>query len=154
MKKAWKIIGIVCAAIVLVVAALLYWSTWEGSTKDIEAVANQLKVQNGWIQVTNQVTPPRNLCLGDTQCPSLHRSWKTKANLTKDDFHSILTDSNWTFNVEGDCEPSQNITSSGGQTLCSAEGVKEGYSIKIVVSGDYGNNTNGHLSLFIEKNNE
>ena len=150
MKKVWKIVGAVAAVIVVLCGGFLYWTTWSGSTKEIESVAGQFKPDSSWEQIDNQVIPPMTVCL-DSECPSVHRSWKTGENLTKEDFQRVLENSNWKFSIEGDCKPRSNITSSGGHTLCSAIGMQDDYSINLVVMGDYENTLNGHIVLFVNK---
>lgn len=150
MKRVWKVIGIIAIIVAVLLAAFLYWTTWTGSSKEIETVANQFKPDPSWQQVTNQVIPPKTTCL-DEECPSVHRRWKTNANLTKEEFRRVLEDSGWNFNIEDDCQPSSNVSSSGGQSLCSVSGMKNGYSVRVVVEGDYENIANGHIVLFVNK---
>ena len=150
MKRVWKIIGVAAAIIFVLCAAFLYWTTWSGSTKEIESVAGQFKPDSQWKQTGNQVVPPRTVCL-DQKCPSVHRTWETGANLTKEDLQRVLANSNWKFDIKDDCRPSPNVISSGGQTLCSASGADGDYSIDVVVMGDYENELKGRIALFVDK---
>jgi hypothetical protein len=96
MSKAWKITGSVVAIVVLLLAGFFYWAMWEGSPKEIIAVADKFQPEPDWKQVTNQVIPPMNTCI-EANCPSVHRVWTTGKLLTKPEFETLLIRAGWNF---------------------------------------------------------
>ena len=137
MKK-W--IKLTLAVVLLLAAAFFFLFMYEGSSKPIEAVADQLKPNSNWQLVDNKIVAPTFTCL-EANCPSVHRSWKTGKVLAKDEFQRILDNSGWNFDIADDCQASQN--SGGINPLCSAEGEVKTYKISLAVwgSSDEGSGT-------------
>ena len=150
MKKAWKIASVVVVVLVASLAGFFYWATWEGSTKEIVAVADKFQPESSWRQVTNQVVPPRTTCL-EANCPSVHRVWEMKEIPTKQELEKLLINAGWEFEIEGDCIPSPYVSGSGGSTRCHARGVDEGYEINMYMSASYNGSTVPKVALSIDK---
>ena len=121
---------ILSAAIILLTLAgvLVYVLSWQGDTKDIEAVADSFKPLDGWQQNDSRIVPPRFLCFSGA-CPEVSKSWTV--NNTS---HSQCVD-------YGD-----------GRLLDSCEYVGErgGYQFDVMV--DYKKSTNNtEIYLFIRR---
>lgn len=150
MSKVWKTISVLAITVIVLFGGFLYWTTWSWGAKEIEAVADQFKPDAGWEQITNQVIPSRTICL-DEKCPSVHRSWKTGKIITQDRLKTLLADSGWNFEIQGDCLPSPNISGSG-ESVCRAEGSSNEYRVSVTVVGDYNDSSPARVVLFIDKN--
>ena len=145
--KRWQIV--VVAVVLILGTAFFFLFMYQGSSKPIEAVADQFKPAKNWQLVDDQVVPPTFMCF-EANCPSVHRSWRTGGNLTKQEFQVILDASNWRFNIQGDCLPHANISGSG-ETLCDAQGHVNGYDIDVTAIGSFGDSTNGRVTLSVNK---
>ncbi len=117
-SKRWLLIS--GSAILLALAAFLLPFVYTGDTKPIRQVADQLKAPSNWTLQTEQIEPPRLVCLGDNPCPSLQRTWKIGNEISKLEFKTILENSDLHFPVEGSCQ--KDIGDSGTFPVCTAEG--------------------------------
>lgn len=146
-RKVWSSILIV---IVILVGGFIYWFTWTGSTKDIEAVANQFKPDSSWKLVRDMVEPPATTCI-DVTCPSLARTWETGGLLTNEEFQAALDRSGWDFKIDGKCDELPVNDSSRYIGTCSAEGVYGKYIISIGVGIDSSEHA-GIINIWLELN--
>lgn len=122
------------ASIAVAVALLLggFIFTYQGSPKEIVAVADQFQPPTNWELTDERIVPPAFMCL-EANCPSVHRSWKTDGILTKEQFHAVLNNSGWDFTIVGECTLNPNV--SGSIPLCSAEGVDGQYRVSTTAWG-------------------
>lgn len=128
------------------VFALLY----TGDKKPIESVADQLNSGPDWRLATSSTVPPRIVCLGDNPCPSVHRAWTTGDIVTRTEFEQLLSVSGWNdFAIEGDCVPQRNVLDQ--MTVCRATGVRNGFDIEVVIGGNYYDQRDNKVSLFIRR---
>lgn len=152
MKKGWRIFTIVAGIVVLMAASFLYWSTWEGSTEEIESVANEFKPNSDWEQVSSRVNSPQNICF-DVRCPSVHKSWKTPQIISKNVLRETLTKSGWNFEIQGDCQADPRFGGSG-VSVCAAQGEVGVYRVKVDVVGNYNDSSVSRVVLYIEESNK
>ena len=133
-KRRWKIASAIIIFSLSIVIGLLLWLSYTGSSKEIEAVANQFKPDASWELISERITPPMTFCLDSVECPSIARRWKTETLLTRSEFVETLHRAGWNFEVEGSCvldNPNRYGDSIG---VCSASGVIESYEISVEVS--------------------
>jgi hypothetical protein len=143
-----RILLIASGILVAGIAFLVFLFLYTGSVKPIESIADQLQPGNDWQVISTQTEPPRIICLGDNPCPSVHRTWKTSAILSRPEFEQLLTASGWQdFAIEGDCAPKTNSFSAA--TVCSASGTRDQFNVEIHVIGSNNDTDDGKISLFI-----
>lgn len=144
--KYWIKLSIIIGLPLLVVGFIFIY---QGSPKEIVAVADQFQPDESWQLTTERIVPPAFTCL-EANCPSVHRTWETGDNITKQEFQKVLNDSGWNFVIEDDCLPRANITGSG-QTLCGAKGHIGDYQINVNAVGGNDSQSDGRIILSIEK---
>ena len=139
---------------ILLVGSIIFVSVYEGSTKEITAVADQLKPDADWGQAKSSVNPPRLLCLGDVTCPYLSRSWTIQKPLSGADFISQVKQSGWTFKTEYDCGADNILNSGSPGTICEARGTKDGYDFIVSLSGTSDKPQERNITLSLEPKEE
>jgi hypothetical protein len=135
MKTFKKVVVILGGLIVLLIASLIFIFNWEGSSKDIVSVADQLKVPSSWKLESEMIRPPRMVCLDGGACPEVARTWTVDGQLSTKDLDKILKDSNFSFPIKGDCVLPANV-SSNAVHLCDASGTIRDFGINIWLSED------------------
>lgn len=146
----WRIVALVAGGVILLPVLFVVIGFWPGSTKDIEAIANEFQPGDSWQLESERITPPRLICL-QADCGEVSKSWELEENITTEDFVSILERSGWGDMIPDGikCDTKSNVTSSGGQTMCEASGLRGGYNVEVRATGNYGNNLNASVSIWI-----
>lgn len=139
--KIWKVLLLSGGILILLFFLISLVVGYSGSTEPIKRVADQLKVDENWRIDTDIVRPPRLICIDDSACPSVHRSWGTETPLTKSEFQTLIQRSGWDLVLEDDCRSFPSDVSS-----CWANGVIDDFRVVLVTSID----NSGELSLFIK----
>jgi hypothetical protein len=124
MNKRWKKI-LLFVGLPIVVGGLIYWFAWAGTTKPIEAVADQFKVPSSWKLTQSEAKAP-GLCLAET-CPRLQRVWTVSEFVSKDSLTKVLSDSGWRGTSDVDC----------GQESCTIRVSAGSYEAVIRSLSDY-----------------
>ena len=90
VPKAIRIIQIIMVLTALAIPiAIVAWLMWHGSPKEILAVADKFKPQEGWVLVHEEVRPPANFC-GDQACPEVVREWKVPKFYEEEELTAII----------------------------------------------------------------
>jgi hypothetical protein len=118
---------------VLVLTVALVVGFWPRDAHELTSVADQLTVPSTWSVVADRAEPRRLICLGDSPCPSLNRTWAVGTNLTGAQFAALVRGTGWNLSVDPDCALRPNTY--GRQKACSATGVADGYSAEITLFG-------------------
>lgn len=133
MKKKYKL-ALLIGTPIAIIAGLVYWLSWSGSTDHIESVANQFKADSSWKLVDKTSRPPQTLCIGMT-CPYYQKVWTTGKPVTQDELLQILRRSGWNnIQIDDYCLTLKAETSQA--YLCSAYGYVDKYSVRVSVDGD------------------
>lgn len=132
MTKAKKIFISVAVVTAVFGAAAGYWATWTGSSKEIEAVANQFKAESSWELKTNSVTPPSNLCL-EGRCPEVIKKWVMNKTLTEDEFLRIIDESDWNEVKLENPDCFNNFENTEDNLSCYASGNVKNYLVQIYI---------------------
>ena len=98
-----KIILSLIVIIAILSAVSVFVFTWEGSTDDIRAAANRINPPKNWSLVSEQVEPPRVVCLGAMSCPSISKTWMTKDTPPSDSLRTLLKDAQLYSDQNNDC---------------------------------------------------
>lgn len=103
-------------------------------TAPMVAVADRLRPALGWREEAHNVSGGL-FCLGlGVPCDSMWREYRTEQPVTVADVHRISDEAGLGARVEGDCETSPlRAGRTGMYTACSAEGVVDGYDVRIRV---------------------
>ncbi|HET8884133.1 MAG TPA: hypothetical protein VFM68_01540 [Candidatus Saccharimonadales bacterium] len=141
----WVKLGIVIGAPVIIVAFIFLY---QGSPKEIVAVADQFQSDNSWQLTDERVVSPAIICF-EANCPSVHRNWQTDGMLTKEELQTVLNNSGWNFEVEGDCVPEERI--SGGEGVCGASGTIQQYTVDMHVISYYEDRSRSSVVLLVDK---
>ena len=97
------------------------------------AIADKFKPGQSWQLVSENIMGPRLLCVGDVECPSLSRNWKTGV-ITGDEFRALLAQTGWEYAFEGDCDELPRASGSLG-TICMGKTVVDGFNIRVYMNG-------------------
>ena len=118
---------ILSAAIILLTLAgvLVYVLSWQGDTKDIEAVADSFKPLDGWQEAEREVVTPKIICLMGN-CPEVYRSWKYKKSVDYDDIKKFAGYDEL-LDVDDRCK-------NNNLNVCEFSGKRNGYQYRIHVS--------------------
>lgn len=145
-----RIVAMVIGSIILLPIAFVVIGFWPGSTKDIEAVANQFQPGDGWQLESEVIRPPRLICL-QADCGEMTRTWKLEKNITTEEFMAVLKKSGWDDMASNDttCRTRSNVTSSTGQTMCDASGSRDDYRIKIAARGNHADDINARVDIWV-----
>lgn len=147
----WRIAAMVIGGIVLLVVAFAVIGFWPGSTKDIEAVANKFQPGDGWKLESEQIEPPRFICL-QADCNTMSRRWALEKNITTEEFRDAVKNSPgfaelWRNDIE--CLANPRVT--GGSTMCEVKGVIDGIPVTLFALGDTGNTYDPKVVLRIDR---
>ena len=144
MSRIWKVLtGAVVVAVVLV-AAIALWS--QNGERRIVAAADQLRIPQDWVVLSQQVQGPEPVCIGDVACPSLKREWRAPNDLATPDFSKVIASSSWNLNLKNDCEARSGVLF--GRS-CSAIGRIDGYSALLFYDVSGGDPPFGTVTLFL-----
>lgn len=90
VSKPIRIIQILMVLTALAIPiTIVAWMMWHGSPKEILAVADKFKPQEGWVLIHEEVRPPANACI-DLECPQVVREWKLPRGYTSEEIISML----------------------------------------------------------------
>lgn len=147
-----RIVAVVIAVIVLVPVLFVVIGFWPGSTKDIEAVANKFQPGDGWRLESEQIEPPRLICL-QADCNTMTRAWTLEKNITTEEFRDRIKSSPefetlWRDTIE--CRLNKVITS-GWQTICEVRGVINGMSVDLYAQADQSEDLEPRVVIRVEK---
>lgn len=95
-KRAKVIICTIGGALLITVIGFTYALLWTGSTKEIVGVADSFHIPADWKKVSEQVEPPRLVCIGDLVCPSLIRKYQAYATISSKELISKILPTNVT----------------------------------------------------------
>lgn len=139
---------ILSAAIILLTLAgvLVYVLSWQGDTKDIEAVADSFKPLDGWQQTDSRVVPPRFLCFSGA-CPEASKSWTIKDKITQNSVKRFIGNSSDINRNHSRC-----VDYDDSKVLDSCEYVGERGDYQFSIMIDYNNSINStEVYLFIRR---
>lgn len=133
-------------ALVFVLGVVFVFS-YQGSTKDIEAVADGFVVPNGWSKTQDRIVPPKIICL-EGSCPQMQRSWWV-GKIEQPQFDQFLKSNQ---NITMSASRCLDDNGSTGQiTKCSSTANTEKYHIRAVVATDTSIQNGDSISISIEK---
>lgn len=93
VSKPIRIIQILMVLTALAIPiTIVAWMMWHGSPKEILAVADKFKPQEGWQLKHETAYPPANFCIGQ-RCPSVWRQWKTSEYYSSAQMKNLLEQS-------------------------------------------------------------
>lgn len=152
MNKTVRITLITIGSLIVAVSLFFVIGFWPGSTKDVEAVANQFQPGDGWKLVDEQVRPPMVICL-QADCNEVDKRWKLEKNITTEEFIAVVKNSGWGDMLKPDveCATIAGSTGSFGQTMCEANGYRDGFSVYVGARGNHEDNSAADIVLRIEK---
>lgn len=148
-KSPLKFWGVVAGLPLLFVLVAAFMIIYQGSTRDIVAVADKFQPGPGWVMESEQIEPPRIICLGDVACPSVTRTWRLDEKLDEENFASLMK----IYGSQGsprlvDCSFRQ----INDGRICSVDTSVEGYIVQVYVKNVQDNASGqGHLIVFINK---
>jgi len=144
-KKLFIILAI-CTFVIALVGVLL--NNVSGSTKPIRAVADQFHAPASWKLTQDDVEPPRFICLNDTACPRVSRSWEVDT-LSSQELVSLLTKTEWNYEVEGDCKNFKVFDDENLQNdICFVYATYHAHEIQLVIDRNAENKAS--VSLFVQ----
>lgn len=136
MKKLTKAFALVIVVVLTAAVGLHIWS--KNGQEKITQTADQFKVPEGWVLVSQDMEPPRVLCLGGNGCPSLRRRWNVPGKMSTIELMALIDSSGWRLTLEHECEPQPNQAIIGNGNFerisCTANGHVNGYSTRISYS--------------------
>lgn len=105
-KKKWIIISTIT---LISLAAIFYYLfiSVSGSSKPIEAVANEFEPGSQWTLIENEIIPPKFFCMdtyNGNSCPQVSRRWQIDSQISPSDFKSILQNTTWEYSFPPECE--------------------------------------------------
>jgi hypothetical protein len=147
MMMRWLLIG--GSAILLLLAAIVFVLGYTGSAKPIKDVASQLQIPSNWHLRSEQVEPPRLLCLGDTSCPELNRSWL--ANSTSlSEIETIFKNTGWSYELDDSCKSMEkNLDNPSVDFICNVDARTDHYRMSFYIE-HYDRTHQLLISLFIK----
>jgi hypothetical protein len=120
----WSIVlGIPFAFIAVVIFMFLY----QGSSKEIVAVADKFDPGEGWVLESESVTPPQIICYGGT-CPEVVRKWKLKGSVDSTNLKAIM---NSLKNFQSSSTENCALEEIKSENLCNIQLYQNGYSIQV-----------------------
>ena len=142
-------LGISIGIFFIVIIGIAIWSTWSGNSREIESVANQFKPDSSWRLVSSRTEPPRNMCLGDTACPSIWRLWALQSPIENvDQFQKIATIDGNKMKILDECFYVATPEGKQPSSSCDASIIVHGYQIRLSL---YGSEQPGEIGLTVEK---
>ena len=138
-----KILIGLAATLVVLISLSLFAVLWQGSTKDIEAVANSFTPPDEWTQTHYEVVPPKFICLTG-KCPSVIRAWKSGDDMTYETIEKFTTQNLEELVTDEKCRGDRGIVAD----YCDFSGKKGGFEFRVVFENK-GNQSN--VTLFMQK---
>lgn len=148
-RTPWRDYLISAGIFTCVLIGFFVWASYKGDDRPIRETAAQLKIDPSWKLIREKVTPPGNMCF--KACPSLLRTWDADKQITLSEFESLIQQSSWDIPITKKCDPSWN-PDDGGVPDCHAEGVDEGYYIRIYTSKSSSDSSKSSLTLSLNPN--
>ena len=150
MRLLWKILSGAVAVVVVLVVGIALWS--QDGARHISAAADQFRVPEGWVVLSERVEAPDLVCFGGNPCPSLRRQWRAPTDMTASEISKLIASSGWNLKLETSCEPRSRPHSSGlGPVVleqsCSADGQVDGYAARLYYDSSSANPAMGTLTL-------
>jgi hypothetical protein len=132
-KLGWKIGGTIIGVCFVLIIIFLVWFFNAGSSKEIVAVADELKPGSDWQLTSEQIKPPERMCI-DVACPSVQRKWTLPAKLTKDQVLGYVKQTSWTITNDKECF--YNIYTNEPWRTCIIHAGSKGYKIDINIDNE------------------
>lgn len=126
------VILLISLGIILALGGLFYYvfiRNIAGSTQPILGVANRVKVPEDWKLESEQIEPPRFICLGDVKCPSLQRTWRTPQEVSLTELQALSSSANLSLSPENSCDYRASV--SGGGPICILSGSEDELEVSI-----------------------
>lgn len=132
--------------IISLFTALAFMLLWQGSTKDIESVANSFQAPNDWRDDGGRVEPPRIFCLSG-RCPELTRHFVTSGYVTRQELDGFIQEATVIDHENSSC-----LRYGPDSVLedCEYRGVKRGYGFDVYVETSASHNET-KISLFLSE---
>lgn len=125
-----KILIGLAMTILLLFSLALFAVLWQGSTKDIESVANSFTPPDGWVQTDYKVVPPKFICLMGN-CPEVVKSWESREFVTYQEVKKFLGDAANGVLTEERCKTTEPI-----KQYCEYSGKKGDYQYRLAFRND------------------
>lgn len=109
----------------VLVASIVFWM--QNGERRIVAAADQFRIPQDWVVLSQQVQGPDLVCLGGVACPSLARRWRAPNDMTTPDISKVIASSGWNLNLEHDCGARPGVSF----RLCKAVAQVDGYSARL-----------------------
>lgn len=114
-------------------------------TAQMVAIADQLAADPAWTLTDERIADREVFRCGDRNgCSEVHRVWSTRDNLTPEDLHELVEESEWRLEVTAD-DPLHRPQPSTHR----AEGVLNGYEVTLSIRTDI--NRPDEIDLFISR---
>ena len=146
MTLVWKFLAGAVAVGVVLVAGIALWS--QNGERRIVAAADQFRVPQDWVVLSQRVQGPRPVGIGDVACPSLTRRWRAPTDMTSSDLSKLITSSGWNLNLENECQPRPGAAFLGRS--CSAVGQVDGYRAQLYYKSPSTDSATPTLTLFLQ----
>ena len=124
---------------------IVAWMMWHGSPKEILAVADKFKPQEGWQLKHETIYPPANFCIGQ-RCPSVWRFWETSEyydNTKVEEFLKQAYGSNVAIEFEHDCELGEVVSDKTPSKYCEANTIVDQYIVSVRQESKYNESSKG-----------
>lgn len=147
LSRGKKILSMVGSVALVAILAIVFTFSYQGSTKDIEKVADSFRPGASWRQMQRQVEPYRFACLSGT-CPYVHISWHAMESISEENYNDYLK-SSIVKNMQIDSCQRHEIQGST-KLSCEAHGEYDGYVIRSFL--DYSSREGATVSVSIKEN--
>ena len=144
MRLLWKLLSGALAVVVVLVVGIALWSL--NGTRNISAAADQFRLPEGWVVLSERVEPPDLVCFGGNACPSLMCEWRVPTAMTSSDFSKLMASSGWSLTIKDSCEQQPGVSFRS----CKAVGQVDGYSAQLFYETLRANPATGTLTLFLQ----
>jgi hypothetical protein len=133
MNKSRRILAAIAAGVTIAGAAgfIAARSYEDRETARMVTVADHFRAPAAWQPQDNLVRPEQLLCVGDTACPSLMRTWQADTAITPQSLRELAGLAGWNVSVEGDCRRQSNWY--GFQAVCTAVTFVDGFRVDVQV---------------------
>jgi hypothetical protein len=146
MTLIWKRVSVTVVAVVVVIVASIALSYQHGQ-RHIVAAADEFRIPQDWVLLSQRVQSPDLVCFGRVACPSLMRQWRAPKDLATSDFYTLIASSGWDLKRRDNCEPRPGVLF--GRS-CKAEGKIAGHKAQVFYESSNANPAIGTLTLFLE----
>ncbi len=128
MNKTVRITLITIGSLIVAVSLFFVIGFWPGSTKDVEAVANQFQPGDGWKLASERISPPQFICL-QADCGEIRRTWTN--DIIYENIHDEFKRLVGSFVPNGDFDDSVVCTNSDINQRCELSIQKDGFPVTI-----------------------